>query len=168
MAKPINKRTKIEPVVLKTGDGTADDVVRANISYVPGAESVQIQIKYWDEIKAYHIKTILVDADQVANIVNTFSRNLCSNCRPSYRYMESADSYETKKEGRASSNAYNGATGVSPEDAIDKLNEKIVEGFDNGISMENIAQIRAKKNEIQDEEVTRINNHRLGGGGNIF
>ena len=148
---------KDDPKVEKEGDGTADDVIRANISYVPGAESVQIQVKYWDEIKAYHVKSIEVDADQIAKVFQVFMRKLCSNSRPVNTFMETAESVKTKKEGRAGSNAYNGATGISPEDEIDEMSKKISDGYANGDPIEIISEYAARRNELIEKEVEEIN-----------
>ena len=153
------KKVIIEPEVLKTGDETADDVIRANINYVPGAESVQIQVKYWDEVKAMHVKSIEVDADQIAKVFNIFMKNLCSNCRPTYRYMETATSYKTKKEGRAGSNAYNGATGISG-DEINELTERINDSYAKGESIDIISEYAAERQKIIDREVEEINSLR--------
>ena len=151
-----NKNAKITPKVEKIGDGTADDVIRANIDYVAGAESVQIQVKYWDEIKSYHVKSIEVDADQIAKVFTIFMQNLCANCSPIYRYMESAESYRSKKEGRAGVNGYSGATGVGT-DKINQIIQMIAEATNKGESMETIALLRARLNELIDEEVNEIN-----------
>jgi hypothetical protein len=159
MANKINKKSKIEPVVQKSGDGTADDVIRANIGYIPGAESVQIQIRYWDEVKAMHVKSIEVDADEIAKVFNVFMKNLCSNCRPTYRYMETAQSYQTKKEGRAGSNAYTGATGITT-DEINALTNKIAEAYAKGESMEIISAYAARRQQLIDQEVNKINSLR--------
>jgi len=155
----INKKSKIEPKVEKTGDGTADDVIRVNIGYVPGAESVQIQIKSWDEVKAMHVKSIEIDADQIAKVLTVFMKNLCSNCRTTNRYMETATSAKSKKEGRAGSNAYNGATGISG-DEINELTEKISSAYANGESIDIISEYSAERQKIIDREVEEINSIR--------
>jgi hypothetical protein len=152
-----SKYSKVTPTVIKEGDTTADHVIRAHIKYVPGAESVQIQVYEWNEIKAYHIMSVEVDADEINKVFTTFMKNLCSNCRPTYRYMETAESYRTKKEGRASANAYNGATGVTLTDQINYYSEQIEMAYANGLPAEIISQLAAKRQELIDKEVEEIN-----------
>lgn len=146
-----------EPEVIGTGDGTSDDVIRAHIRYKPGAESVEIRIKYWDEVKAMHIKTVEVDADEIANVLNVFLSKSVVDFKPSRGFMESLESVRTKKEGRADINKYNGATGVSEEDEIYELSVKIQDAYANGEKIDYISELQAELTEKIEYETNEIN-----------